>query len=177
MLYPIELWLHDNSSVSPTPSVRVVAGGIEQKTTSKTVIQCSTRAAPDAPAGARFTVRWRSQRDSNPWYPSGVHTISNRAPSATRSWLLRRNRDVKRTNGGGGIRTPGSSRFGGFQNRCLRPLGHASMVKADGFYQASSHCQAPPSRSMTPSQARPRFSAITAAIGAVSSSTEGQGAR
>jgi hypothetical protein len=37
MLYPIELWLHDNSSVSPNPIVRVVAGGIEQETTSKTV--------------------------------------------------------------------------------------------------------------------------------------------
>jgi hypothetical protein len=29
--------------------------------------------------------------------------------------------------GGEGIRTPGTFRYGGFQNRCLRPLGHSSM--------------------------------------------------
>ena len=28
--------------------------------------------------------------------------------------------------GGGEIRTPGTLRYGGFQNRCLRPLGHSS---------------------------------------------------
>ena len=28
--------------------------------------------------------------------------------------------------GGGGIRTPGSLHYGGFQDRCLRPLGHSS---------------------------------------------------
>src|SRR5688572_8647826 len=30
------------------------------------------------------------------------------------------------TGGGGGIRTPGDLRHGGFQDRCLRPLGHSS---------------------------------------------------
>ena len=29
--------------------------------------------------------------------------------------------------GGEGIRTPGKLPYGGFQNRCLRPLGHASI--------------------------------------------------
>jgi hypothetical protein len=35
-------------------------------------------------------------------------------------------RDPSKTSGGEGIRTPGSLRYGGFQNRCLRPLGHSS---------------------------------------------------
>ena len=32
----------------------------------------------------------------------------------------------RRAGGSGGIRTPGRLPYGGFQNRCLRPLGHAS---------------------------------------------------
>jgi hypothetical protein len=32
----------------------------------------------------------------------------------------------RKTSGGEGIRTPGSLRHAGFQNRCLRPLGHSS---------------------------------------------------
>jgi hypothetical protein len=31
--------------------------------------------------------------------------------------------------GGEGIRTPGTLRYGGFQNRCLRPLGHSSKLR------------------------------------------------
>lgn len=30
---------------------------------------------------------WRREWDSNPWYAYGVHTISNRAPSASRTSL------------------------------------------------------------------------------------------
>ena len=58
-----------------------------------------------------------------------LHSLSRRAPSATRSPL----QDPKLSNlgpknvfGGGGIRTPGSSHYGGFQDRCLQPLGHSS---------------------------------------------------
>lgn len=32
-----------------------------------------------------FLLKWRTEWDSNPRYPLGVHTISNRAPSASRS--------------------------------------------------------------------------------------------
>ncbi len=32
----------------------------------------------------------------------------------------------RRAGGSGGIRTPGRLPYGGFQNRCLRPLGHSS---------------------------------------------------
>ena len=34
---------------------------------------------------ASFQLNWRTEWDSNPRYPLGVHTISNRAPSASRS--------------------------------------------------------------------------------------------
>ncbi len=35
--------------------------------------------------GTKPHLKWRTEWDSNPRYPLGVHTISNRAPSASRS--------------------------------------------------------------------------------------------
>ena len=39
--------------------------------------------------------------------------------------------------GGGGIRTPGRSPYGGFQDRCLQPLGHSSSGFGRGNYPIS----------------------------------------
>src|SRR5690554_1008542 len=45
------------------------------------------------------------------------------------------NQGFKIKNGGGGeIRTHGRLPFGGFQDRCLQPLGHSSTVRR-GFYE------------------------------------------
>ena len=94
----------------------------------------------------------RRERDSNPRYTFGVYTLSRRASSTTRASLLSKNSiNTKKTlpfsfhNIGGvalhknkkaaqkllfsgetGIRTPGTSRYNGFQDRRNRPLCHLS---------------------------------------------------
>ncbi len=78
-----------------------------------------------------------------------LHTISNRAPSATRSRLHSRSSKsrrpvVRRAGGGGGIRTHGPSRVGGFQDRCLQPLGHTSSARRRGIYSGGVMRSRPP---------------------------------
>jgi hypothetical protein len=80
------------------------------------------------------------------------HTISNRAPSASRSRLQKKNvfiktiKKRKKKGGGGGIRTHGTSRYGGFQNRFLRPLGHTSNIVEMPFIVIRLYGQALPCR-------------------------------
>ena len=94
----------------------------------------------------------RRERDSNPRYTFGVYTLSRRASSTTRASLLSKNSiNTKKTlpfsfhdiggvalhknkkaaqkllfSGETGIRTPGTSRYNGFQDRRNRPLCHLS---------------------------------------------------
>jgi hypothetical protein len=48
--------------------------------------------------------------------------------------------------GGEGIRTPGTLRYGGFQNRCLRPLGHSSNCPYFNYVFRFDHFFLPASR-------------------------------
>ena len=44
-------------------------------------------------------------------------------------------------NGAGGIRTPGTFRYNGFQDRRLKPLGHCSFVFCILYYQQGRYCK------------------------------------
>ena len=73
----------------------------------------------------------RSRRDSNPRYPFGVQLLSREPDSASLA-PLQKTTTVRIpilqdfNNGAGGIRTPGTLRYNGFQDRLLQPLGHRS---------------------------------------------------
>ena len=70
----------------------------------------------------------RRERDSNPRYPDRVHTLSKRAPSASRSSLLLLRFLFMVTDGESGIRTHGAAlRLNGFRVRPIQPLSHLSM--------------------------------------------------
>ncbi len=43
--------------------------------------------------------------------------------------------------GEGGIRTHGTFPHGGFQDRCLKPLGHLSLAEEGYLFQGSPACQ------------------------------------
>jgi hypothetical protein len=69
----------------------------------------------------------RRERDSNPRYPDRVHTLSKRAPSASRSSLLLLRCFSMVTDGESGIRTHGAAmRLNGFRVRPIQPLSHLS---------------------------------------------------
>jgi hypothetical protein len=103
---------------------------------------------------------WRGGRDSNPrprFKPR--HSLSRRAQSATLAppqgftifdcrlsifWsggpIKNRQSEIVNRGGGSGIRTHGSLRYDGFQDRYLQPLGHPSEPK--DFTISSSRCEA-----------------------------------
>jgi hypothetical protein len=66
--------------------------------------------------------------------------------------------------GGGGIRTPGGLPHGGFQNRCLRPLGHSSECGSQAPVLAP--FTAPRQRAGSPQRRRARTTAGAGAAGA-----------
>ena len=77
-----------------------------------------------------------------PWEQLPVHRISSAARSTTPASLQNKKRFLKKImkallfSGETGIRTPGTSRYNGFQDRRNRPLCHLSLncrVSASGF--------------------------------------------
>ncbi len=87
-----------------------------------------TRASPVlAPGGARSVfLRGKLQR-AGPFHSGGEP--AGELPIAFEGGRLRACRRCADLCGGEGIRTPGRLPYGGFQNRCLRPLGHASACR------------------------------------------------
>gem|GEM_PF-6525134 len=98
----------------------------------------------------------RSRGDSNPRYPHGHNSLAGSPfqPLMHRSrtgnplrYLNKHNlfRAQSQTFGAGGIRTPGTLRHNGFQDRILKPLGHRSIdeshfvpyARYQGWQQAS----------------------------------------
>jgi hypothetical protein len=96
---------------------------------------CSTppgsRAAPAVP---RLPRGGRSARPGPPALSPRVGATrghwgqESRAAESPTPRRHREGRSRAHQGGGGGIRTPGGLPHGGFQNRCLQPLGHTSVV-------------------------------------------------
>ena len=81
-----------------------------------------------------FLMLWRGREDLNlrgAFYTP--YSLSRGAPSA--SWVLPQVDGMDQVGGESGIRTHGCFHIAGFQDRCLQPLGHLSVlwVRADAL--------------------------------------------